>query len=518
MKNGKLMTCGSSLFLKNKFGVGYDLTVIKNDAETLYEPIFDCIQDVIAGAKIISSSGMEMKIRLPIDTLPLFENLFQSIETNMAGLGINNYGISLSTLEQVFINVTNSDAKPADLMDKMVSAQEVELANNSSKASIHIVETKVTEESILPIIGLVDLDTARDVPLLGMFNAQKHVTQENMSPLVELGGLNTARDVTLHGMINAQKHVTQETMSPLAGIGVLNIARDVSPVPVINVKKKKMRVKGILTRQMTLNPRQEPILQVVGLWGNNIAPDIPFSPVINVKKKKMREKGNLTRQMSLNPRQEHTPPIVGPWGCEIARDISPVQVINARKKNDSERKILRRKSNLSREVSFSSKANRRTAVYPRSIFLEKKKTRDEPLEPIKSIECIEPIEPSEPIEPIQCIEPIEPIVELGDKDYLRETRAMAIFRMHFWALTKKKIQYFKRDKKAITCELIVPMLCILFGLGLTLHSWINESPSMDLNASIGGREVTPYNIYYDALSKCEASSLFAGLATNPNLT
>jgi hypothetical protein len=486
MKNGKLMTCGSSLFLKNKFGVGYDLTVIKNDAETLYEPIFDCIQDVIAGAKIISSSGMEMKIRLPIDTLPLFENLFQSIETNMAGLGINNYGISLSTLEQVFINVTNSDAKPADLMDKMVSAQEVELANNSSKASIHIVETKVTEESILPIIGLVDLDTARDV--------------------------------TLHGMINAQKHVTQETMSPLAGIGVLNIARDVSPVPVINVKKKKMRVKGILTRQMTLNPRQEPILQVVGLWGNNIAPDIPFSPVINVKKKKMREKGNLTRQMSLNPRQEHTPPIVGPWGCEIARDISPVQVINARKKNDSERKILRRKSNLSREVSFSSKANRRTAVYPRSIFLEKKKTRDEPLEPIKSIECIEPIEPSEPIEPIQCIEPIEPIVELGDKDYLRETRAMAIFRMHFWALTKKKIQYFKRDKKAITCELIVPMLCILFGLGLTLHSWINESPSMDLNASIGGREVTPYNIYYDALSKCEASSLFAGLATNPNLT
>jgi ATP-binding cassette subfamily A (ABC1) protein 3 len=77
MKNGKLLTCGSSLFLKNKFGVGYDLTVMKNDAETSCEPIFDCIQAVIAGSKIIGNSGMELKIRLPIDTLPLFENLFQ---------------------------------------------------------------------------------------------------------------------------------------------------------------------------------------------------------------------------------------------------------------------------------------------------------------------------------------------------------------------------------------------------------------------------------------------------------
>jgi hypothetical protein len=62
------------------------------------------------------------------------------------------------------------------------------------------------------------------------------------------------------------------------------------------------------------------------------------------------------------------------------------------------------------------------------------------------------------------------------------------------------------------------MLCILSGLLLTLISFINESPSMDLNASIGGKGVTPYNVYFDALSNSEASSLFTSLATNPNIT
>lgn len=30
MSDGKMKVCGSSLFLKNKFGTGYELTIIKN--------------------------------------------------------------------------------------------------------------------------------------------------------------------------------------------------------------------------------------------------------------------------------------------------------------------------------------------------------------------------------------------------------------------------------------------------------------------------------------------------------
>lgn len=32
MGEGKLICCGSSVFLKHKFGVGYNLTVVKSDS------------------------------------------------------------------------------------------------------------------------------------------------------------------------------------------------------------------------------------------------------------------------------------------------------------------------------------------------------------------------------------------------------------------------------------------------------------------------------------------------------
>jgi hypothetical protein len=364
MKNGKLLTCGSALFLKNKFGVGYDLNVIKNDAETPYEPIFECIQAVIACAKIIGNSGMELKIRLPIDTLPLFENLFQSIETNMAGLRINNYGISLNSLEQVFINVTNSDAKPADMMPKMVSPTEF---------------GKFIDRSSSPNIGRKKV---QDEPI-----------QSNWS-IIDFVTPSTQRDSSRFPMINCQKPVREEPI--------------------------------------------EPICPIVGLGSQGYPSDNSFT----------------TKNSPL-------------------------------KKKKSERNIF------GRSLGSGTKSKRGIAILPIPIVQEKTKLR---------------------------VEPIEPIFGVGDEHYVRETSMMAIFRMHFWALTKKKLHYFKRDKKAITCELIVPMLCIFSGLLLTLISFVNESPSMDLNASIGGKEVTPYNVYYDALSNSEASSLFTDLATNPNIT
>ncbi len=41
MGEGKLICCGSSLFLKNKYGVGYNLTIIKSNTNDKSEPIID---------------------------------------------------------------------------------------------------------------------------------------------------------------------------------------------------------------------------------------------------------------------------------------------------------------------------------------------------------------------------------------------------------------------------------------------------------------------------------------------
>jgi ATP-binding cassette subfamily A (ABC1) protein 3 len=39
MGDGKLICAGSSIFLKNKFGVGYNITIVKKESKINSEPI-----------------------------------------------------------------------------------------------------------------------------------------------------------------------------------------------------------------------------------------------------------------------------------------------------------------------------------------------------------------------------------------------------------------------------------------------------------------------------------------------
>ena len=73
MREGKLLTCGSSLFLKNKFGVGYDLTIIKKELNIPIEPIYKMIEDNISDCSMVSNNGMELKVRLPINSIKDFQ-------------------------------------------------------------------------------------------------------------------------------------------------------------------------------------------------------------------------------------------------------------------------------------------------------------------------------------------------------------------------------------------------------------------------------------------------------------
>lgn len=43
MGEGKLLCCGSSLFLKNKYGVGYNLTIVKKTTTDPSDPIIQFI-------------------------------------------------------------------------------------------------------------------------------------------------------------------------------------------------------------------------------------------------------------------------------------------------------------------------------------------------------------------------------------------------------------------------------------------------------------------------------------------
>jgi len=71
---------------------------------------------------------LELKLRLPLEALNKFKELFKMIELDKQAMGIDTYGISLSTLDQVFIKVNNNELE-AENKDK--NMQEGNLSNNA---------------------------------------------------------------------------------------------------------------------------------------------------------------------------------------------------------------------------------------------------------------------------------------------------------------------------------------------------------------------------------------------------
>lgn len=76
MGEGKMICCGSSIFLKNKFGVGYTITFTKHDSAAASQPIISLIQKYSPNAKVLSDIATELSLQLPLADASHFPQLF----------------------------------------------------------------------------------------------------------------------------------------------------------------------------------------------------------------------------------------------------------------------------------------------------------------------------------------------------------------------------------------------------------------------------------------------------------
>ncbi|XP_058204038.1 ABC transporter A family member 1 isoform X1 [Rhododendron vialii] len=131
MANGSLKCCGSSLFLKHQYGVGYTLTLVKNVPTA--SAAADIVYRHVPSATCVTEVGNEICFKLPLASSSSFENMFREIEGCMrlsdpnsgaAGdehnhsIGIESYGISVTTLEEVFLRVAGCDFNEAEAIEK----------------------------------------------------------------------------------------------------------------------------------------------------------------------------------------------------------------------------------------------------------------------------------------------------------------------------------------------------------------------------------------------------------------
>lgn len=145
MAEGELRCMGSSMFLKGLYGVGYTLTVMKTDqgdsssvgdssssidpwerrASTSsgslmmraemqdgHDSLLALILDFVPEALTVSKVGKERNYRLPFASASKFVDMFREIDRRKAELGVAGYGVSVTTLEEVFLRVGHGSEEP----------------------------------------------------------------------------------------------------------------------------------------------------------------------------------------------------------------------------------------------------------------------------------------------------------------------------------------------------------------------------------------------------------------------
>ena len=108
MAKGKVQCCGASLFLKRLYGVGYSFTISVDPyipMKSAQDPIHEMVRSHVEKGQLVSAHGAELIYRLPFASSALFPGMLREIDAKKDELHIDSYGISVTTLEEVFIQV-----------------------------------------------------------------------------------------------------------------------------------------------------------------------------------------------------------------------------------------------------------------------------------------------------------------------------------------------------------------------------------------------------------------------------
>ena len=142
MHHGVIKCCGSPLFLKSRYGVGYNMT-FTIPHPNLADNITAIVKSLITSADLLSCVGTELSLRLPLDQSSLFPTLLSTLDDQKSSLGFTNYGLSVTTLEEVFLRVakeSGSEDAAAAAINENPSARDVkENQSNYNKSKTEVI-------------------------------------------------------------------------------------------------------------------------------------------------------------------------------------------------------------------------------------------------------------------------------------------------------------------------------------------------------------------------------------------
>uniref|UniRef100_A0A8C0LEY2 ATP binding cassette subfamily A member 9 n=1 Tax=Canis lupus dingo TaxID=286419 RepID=A0A8C0LEY2_CANLU len=134
ISNGRLKCAGSSLFLKKKWGIGYHLSLHLNE---MCDPdsITSLVKQHIPDAKLTAQSEEKLVYILPLERTNKFPDLYRDLD-RCSNQGIENYGVSMTTLNEVFLKLEGKSAIDESDVFLLVELEQVLSSFKETKKSI----------------------------------------------------------------------------------------------------------------------------------------------------------------------------------------------------------------------------------------------------------------------------------------------------------------------------------------------------------------------------------------------
>uniref|UniRef100_A0A8C4I740 P-type phospholipid transporter n=1 Tax=Dicentrarchus labrax TaxID=13489 RepID=A0A8C4I740_DICLA len=106
---GRLYCCGSPIFLKNCFGAGFYLTLVRRMKHDTPKTITALVHHHVPQARLIEAIGQELTYLLPNRNFQprAYASLFRELEETLVDIGLSSFGVSDTSLEEICILETD---------------------------------------------------------------------------------------------------------------------------------------------------------------------------------------------------------------------------------------------------------------------------------------------------------------------------------------------------------------------------------------------------------------------------
>ncbi|XP_064490186.1 ATP-binding cassette sub-family A member 2-like [Ornithodoros turicata] len=169
LAHGRLRCCGSALFLKKKFGTGYRMRIARS-GDCDVTALTETVERMVPSSELVSDVGSEVIFNLGFPPAAKMVLLFKELEDHKTKHGITSMGVSVTTMEDVFIRVGElSDTDTTTLTTEYGS---IELPNGFGSSSS---DEPVTWEPHQHVTGVtLLLQQTRAMFLKRIYSAYRH--------------------------------------------------------------------------------------------------------------------------------------------------------------------------------------------------------------------------------------------------------------------------------------------------------------------------------------------------------